>query len=88
MPPKPTWTTSKTMSSLNRDGDEVINFDDFNDMSEIKMVTIGACKDNVASSELIQDLMADELVVIVGDDYENGEFKSSASSTISVSSSK
>ena len=64
------YNISGTMSSLNSNGDEVINFDDFNDMSEIKMATIKACADNVSNSELIQDLMSDNLDTIMGADYD------------------
>jgi hypothetical protein len=64
------YNVSETMSTKNANGEDVINFDDFEDMSEIKMTTIGACRDNIENSEMIQDLMKDNLGSIMGDDYD------------------
>ena len=64
------YNVSETMSTKNANSESVINFDDFEDMSEIKMTTIGACRDNIENSEMIQDLMKDNLGSIMGDDYD------------------
>ena len=64
------YNVSETMSKENTEGEDVISFDDFEDMSEIKMTTIAACRDNIENSEMIQDLMSEELTVIMGDDYD------------------
>ena len=64
------YNVSETMSTKNAKDEDVINFDDFEDMSEIKMTTIGACRDNIENSEMIQDLMKDNLGSIMGDDYD------------------
>ena len=58
------------LTEINDKGEEVISFDDFEDMSEIKMTTIEACKDNIKNSEMIQKLMKDNLGSVMGEDYD------------------
>ena len=58
------------MSTKNANGESVINFDDFEDMSEIKMTTVAACRDNINGSEMIQKVMEDNLDPVMGENYD------------------
>ena len=64
------YNVSGTMSTKNDKNEDVVNFDDFEDMEEIKLTTIEACRDNVNGSEMIQKVMQDNLDSIMGEDYD------------------
>lgn len=63
------YEVSKTISTI-KDDKEVVDLNEFDSMTKIKVSTIDACRDNVSESEMIQKIMKDNLSSIMGENYD------------------